>query len=334
MNLLLTRMETGVYSARKWVKVDISGGINISDHSRHVSVFLDEVTTWLVAGKAKTFVDGTVGYGGHSERLLERAGDGAVLIGIDRDEEALAYSRIRLARFGSRAILLKGDFVDMKQLLRNVDVAAIDGALLDLGVSSPQLDDSNRGFSFQEDGPLDMRMDQSTGTTAGELVNSLPETELADLIFQYGEERFSRRIARAIVRARERKSLATTQELTAVIKESVPAAYRHGRIHCATRTFQALRIAVNRELEVLEPAIRDAVDMLRPGGRIAVISFHSLEDRIVKHTFRALAERPHPQVAVLTKKPQVPSDAECQANPRARSAKLRVAERLSKEFAQ
>ena len=334
MNLLLTRMETGVYSAPKWVKVDTSGGVNISDHSRHVSVFLDEVTTWLVAGKAKTFVDGTVGYGGHSERLLERAGDGAVLIGIDRDEEALAYSRIRLARFGSRAILLKGDFVDMKQLLRNVDVAAIDGALLDLGVSSPQLDDSNRGFSFQEDGPLDMRMDQSTGTTAGELVNSLPETELADLIFQYGEERFSRRIARAIVRARERKSLATTQELTAVIKESVPAAYRHGRIHCATRTFQALRIAVNRELDVLEPAIRDAVDMLRPGGRIAVISFHSLEDRIVKHTFRALAERPHPQVAVLTKKPQVPSDAECQANPRARSAKLRVAERLSKEFAQ
>jgi len=334
MNLLLTRMETGVYSAPKWVKVDTSGGVNISDHSRHVSVFLDEVTTWLVAGKAKTFVDGTVGYGGHGERLLERAGDGAVLIGIDRDEEALAYSRIRLARFGSRAILLKGDFVDMKQLLRNVDVAAIDGALLDLGVSSPQLDDSNRGFSFQEDGPLDMRMDQSTGTTAGELVNSLPETELADLIFQYGEERFSRRIARAIVRARERKSLATTQELTAVIKESVPAAYRHGRIHCATRTFQALRIAVNRELDVLEPAIRDAVDMLRPGGRIAVISFHSLEDRIVKHTFRALAERPHPQVAVLTKKPQVPSDAECQANPRARSAKLRVAERLSKEFAQ
>ena len=334
MNLLLTSMETGVYSAHKWVKVDTSGGVNISDHSRHVSVFLDEVTTWLVAGKAKTFVDGTVGYGGHGERLLEKAGDGAVLVGIDRDEEALAYSRIRLARFDNRAILLKGDFVDMKQLLRNVDVAAIDGALLDLGVSSPQLDDSNRGFSFQEDGPLDMRMDQSTGTTAGELVNSLPETELADLIFQYGEERFSRRIARAIVRARERKSLATTQELTTVIKESVPAAYRHGRIHCATRTFQALRIAVNRELEVLEPAIRDAVDMLRPGGRIAVISFHSLEDRIVKHTFRALAERPHPQVAVLTKKPQVPSDAECQANPRARSAKLRVAERLSKEFAQ
>ena len=274
-----------------------------------------------------------MGYGGHGERLLERAGGGSVLVGIDRDEEALTYSRARLARFGGRAILLKGDFVDVKQLLRNVEIQAIDGALLDLGVSSPQLDDSNRGFSFQEDGPLDMRMDQSTGATAGELVNMLPESELADLIFQYGEERFSRRIARAIIRARERKSLATTQELTTVIKESVPAAYRHGRIHCATRTFQALRIAVNRELDVLEPAIRDAVDMLRPGGRIAVISFHSLEDRIVKHTFRALAERPYPQVAVLTKKPQVPSDAECRANPRARSAKLRVAERLSKEYA-
>jgi len=275
-----------------------------------------------------------VGYGGHGERLLERAGDGSVLIGIDRDEEALAYSRARLARFGSRAILLKGDFVEVKQLLRNVDIPAVDGVLLDLGVSSPQLDNSNRGFSFQEDGPLDMRMDQSTGTTAGELVNSLPESELADLIFQYGEERFSRRIARAIVRARERKALASTQELTTVIKESVPAAYRHGRIHCATRTFQALRIAVNRELDVLEPAIRDAVDMLRPGGRIAVVSFHSLEDRIVKHTFRALAERPYQKVVVLTKKPQVPSDAECQANPRARSAKLRVAERLSKESVQ
>jgi len=314
--------------------VDISGEREISARSRHASVFLDEITAWLVTDRSKTFVDGTVGYGGHGERLLEKAGDDAVLVGIDRDEEALTYCRARLARFGSRAILLKGNFVDVKQLLRNVDVPAIDGALFDLGVSSPQLDDANRGFSFQEDGPLDMRMDQSTGMTAGQLVNTLPESELADLIFQYGEERFSRRIARAIVRAREQKALASTQDLTAVIKDSVPAAYRHGRIHCATRTFQALRIAVNRELDVLEPAIRDVVDMLRPGGRIAIISFHSLEDRIVKHTFRALSERPHPQVAVLTKKPKVPSEAECQANPRARSAKLRVAERLSKEYVQ
>lgn len=333
MNLLLTRSSTGVYSARKWVKVDISGDENLLNKSKHIPVFLDEITAWIVAGKAKSFVDCTVGYGGHSERLLERAGEDAVLVGIDRDEEALSSSRVRLSRFGSRAILLKGDFVDVTQLLRAVDISAVDGALFDLGVSSPQLDDRNRGFSFQEDGLLDMRMDQSTGTTAGQLVNTLPESELADLIFQYGEERFSRRIARAIVRARERNTLTSTQDLTTVIKESVPAAYRHGRIHCATRTFQALRIAVNRELDVLEPAIRDAVEMLRPGGRLAIISFHSLEDRIVKHTFRALAERPHPKVVVLTKKPQVPSEGECQANPRARSAKLRVVERLSKEEA-
>ncbi|ULA64019.1 MAG: S-adenosyl-dependent methyltransferase activity on membrane-located substrate [Nitrospira sp.] len=275
-----------------------------------------------------------MGYGGHSKKLLETAGNKAVLVGIDRDEEALTYSKVRLAEFGARAILIRGDFVDVKRLLRTVDVSAVDGALFDLGVSSPQLDDPSRGFSFQKDGPLDMRMDQSMGATAGQLVNALPESELADLIFQYGEERFSRRIARAIVRARERQALASTQDLTAVIKDSVPAAYRRGRIHCATRTFQALRIAVNRELDVLEPAIRDAVDMLRPGGRLAVISFHSLEDRIVKHTFRDLAERPHPLVAVLTKKPQVPSEAECQANPRARSAKLRVVERLAKESMQ
>ncbi|MCC6139535.1 MAG: 16S rRNA (cytosine(1402)-N(4))-methyltransferase RsmH [Nitrospira sp.] len=334
MNLLLTRSPAGVYSAFKWVKVDISGEKNASGDARHNPVFLDEVTAWLVTDRAEIFVDGTVGYGGHSNKFLEMAENKAILVGIDRDEEALAYSKVRLSGFGVRAILVKGDFADVKQLLRKVGVSTIDGALFDLGVSSPQLDDPSRGFSFQEDGPLDMRMDQSTGTTAGQLVNALPESELADLIFLYGEERFSRRIARAIVRARERQALASTQDLTAVIKDSVPVAYRRGRIHCATRTFQALRIAVNRELDVIEPAIRDVVDMLRPGGRLAVISFHSLEDRIVKHTFRALAERPHPQVAVLTKRPQVPSEAECQKNPRARSAKLRVVERLPKESIQ
>jgi len=177
-------------------------------------------------------------------------------------------------------------------------------------------------------------MDRASVRTAAQLVNTLPEAELADMIFQYGEERFSRRIARAIIQARGQKALETTQELVAVIKGAVPAAYRHGRIHCATRTFQALRIAVNRELDVIAPAIRDAVEVLRPGGRIAVISFHSLEDRIVKHTLRALTEEPHPHVRVLTKKPQVPSETECQGNPRARSAKLRVAERLPKECVQ
>jgi 16S rRNA (cytosine1402-N4)-methyltransferase len=256
----------------------------------------------------------------------------SVLVGIDRDAQALAVTRERLARFGDRAVLMKGLYGDMKALLQTLGISMVDGVLLDLGVSSPQLDDPSRGFSFQTEGPLDMRMDQSTGQTAADLVNLIGESDLADLIFQYGEERYSRRIARAIVRARERRPLRTTQDLVAVIREAVPSSYRHGRIHCATRTFQALRIAVNREIESLEPALRHAIEVLRPGGRIGVISFHSLEDRIVKHTFRALAQAPGARLAVLTKKPLSPTEAECRSNPRARSAKLRVAERLPQEI--
>ena len=314
--------------------MDTSGGRFIEGNYRHVPVFHDEVIYWLNPEQAQVLVDGTVGYGGHAESLLRKMGGEATLVGIDRDEDALTACRSRLAIFGRRVVLLKGDFVDVKPMLQNVGIQSVDGVLFDLGVSSPQLDDPQRGFIFQTDGPLDMRMDRAGVRTAAQLVNTLPEAELADMIFQYGEERFSRRIARAIIQARGQKALETTQELVAVIKGAVPAAYRHGRIHCATRTFQALRIAVNRELDVIAPAIRDAVEVLRPGGRIAVISFHSLEDRIVKHTLRALTEEPHPHVRVLTKKPQVPSEAECQGNPRARSAKLRVAERLPKECVQ
>lgn len=255
-------------------------------------------------------------------------------MGVDRDGEALAVCRERLSRFGERVVLIKGLFVDLPLHLQRAGISGADGVLLDLGVSSRQLDDPARGFSFQSDGALDMRMDQTSGQTAADLVNSLPEAELADLIYQYGEERFSRRIARAIVQARTQRRLQTTQELVAVIKGAVPSAYRHGRIHCATRTFQALRIAVNREIETLEPALRGAVDVLRPGGRIAVISFHSLEDRIVKHTFRALSQEPGARLTLLTKKPQRPLEEECRVNPRARSAKLRVAERISRETIQ
>jgi 16S rRNA (cytosine1402-N4)-methyltransferase len=207
------------------------------------------------------------------------------------------------------------------------------GVLFDLGVSSPQLDDPARGFSFMQDGPLDMRMDQGAGETAADLVNSREEQELADIIFQYGEERYSRRIARAIVRERNRGPIQTTGVLASLVAGAVPPAYRHGRIHCATRTFQALRIAVNRELERLEPSLRDAVDVLAPRGRICVISFHSLEDRIVKHTFRSLAQGPAARLALLTKKPILSSEQECRENPRARSAKLRVAERLPERMA-
>jgi 16S rRNA (cytosine1402-N4)-methyltransferase len=196
--------------------------------------------------------------------------------------------------------------VDLKRHLATSGIGRVDGILFDLGVSSPQLEEPGRGFSFQEDGPLDMRMDQSMSGTAADLINRWPEAQLADAIFQFGEERFSRRIARAIVSARERHPLDTTKELVSVIEGAVPAKYRHGRLHCATRTFQAFRIAVNQELDCLEPALRDAVDVLAPGGRLCVISFHSLEDRIVKHTFRALSGKDDPSLMVLTKKPQVP----------------------------
>jgi 16S rRNA (cytosine1402-N4)-methyltransferase len=229
-----------------------------------------------------------------------------------------------LEQFGARLVLLKGNFVDLKQHLTERGISQVSGALFDLGVSSPQLDEPTRGFSFQSEGPLDMRMDPSSGVTAADIVNGTQEADLANMIYQFGEERYSRRIARAIVRARANRPIQTTRELVSVIESSVPGPYRRGRIHCATRTFQALRIAVNRELEHLEPALRDAVDVLAPGGRLCVISFHSLEDRIVKQTFRALSGK---QLIVLTKKPRLPTEEEMQRNPRSRSAKLRVAER-------
>jgi 16S rRNA (cytosine1402-N4)-methyltransferase len=272
-----------------------------------------------------------VGYSGHAEKILETSGPDSRLIGLDRDAAAIAASQKRLARFGDRALLLQGHFMDLKQHLTDSGIGQIDGVLFDLGVSSPQLEEPARGFSFQVDGPLDMRMDQSMSGTAADLVNRWPEAQLADAIFQFGEERFSRRIARAIVRARERHPLATTKELVSVIEGAVPANYRHGRLHCATRTFQAIRIAVNQELDSLDPALRDAADVLSPGGRLCVISFHSLEDRIVKHTLRALSGKDDPALVVLTKKPQIPSREESDRNPRSRSAKLRAAQRVSKE---
>jgi 16S rRNA (cytosine1402-N4)-methyltransferase len=299
--------------------------------SRHIPVMAEEVLLLLVQGTNRTYLDCTVGYSGHAEKILEASGSHSRLIGFDRDEVAIAASREKLARFGGRVLLFHGHFVDLKQHLTVSGISQVDGILFDLGVSSPQLEEPARGFSFQGDGPLDMRMDQSMSGTAAELVNRWPEAQLADTIFQFGEERFSRRIARAIVCARQRHPITTTKELVSVIEGAVPTNYRHGRLHCATRTFQALRIAVNQELDCLEPALRDAVDVLSPGGRLCVISFHSLEDRIVKHTLRALSSTDYPKVVVLTKKPQVPSREESGRNPRSRSAKLRAAQRVFKE---
>ncbi len=299
--------------------------------SRHIPVMPEEVLLWLIRDDSRTYLDCTVGYGGHAEKILEASDSNSRLIGFDRDEGAIAASREKLARFGGRVLLFHGHFVNLKQHITFSGISQVDGILFDLGVSSPQLDEPARGFSFQWDGPLDMRMDRSMRRTAADMVNRWPETQLADTIFQFGEERFSRRIARAIVRARQRHPLATTKELVSVIEGAVPANYRHGRLHCATRTFQALRIAVNQELDCLEPALRDAVDVLSPGGRLCVISFHSLEDRIVKHTLRMLSSTDDPALMILTKKPQVPSREEAGRNPRSRSAKLRAAQRVFKE---
>ena len=308
-------------------------GEHIADESGHVSVLGKEVCIFLISQRPMTYMDCTVGYGGHAELLLKSCAPGSRVIGLDRDSKAIDFCQQRLIRFGERVVLLKGNHRDLRRHLAEVGVSAVGGVLFDFGFSSPQLDDPARGFSFQQEGPLDMRMDQTTGMTAAELVNSSPEGELADVIFEYGEERYSRRIARAIVRERERRPIETTGNLASIIAGAVPSSYRHGRIHCATRTFQAIRIAVNRELESLEPSLRDAVDVLIPGGRICAISFHSLEDRIVKHTFRSLAQGFEASLSLLTRKPVLPTEEECRVNPRARSAKLRVAERLPERMA-
>ena len=284
-------------------------------------------------GSPKTILDCTVGYGGHAEIVLDSSDSVMRLIGLDQDVQAITFSQKRLERFGERVVVRKGNYRDLKSHLGELGVPNVGGILFDLGVSSPQLDDPARGFSFAHEGPLDMRMDQAADVMAGDFVNGCAEQELADIIYQYGEERYSRRIARAIIRERQRSPIETTGALASIIAGAVPSAYRHGRIHCATRTFQALRIAVNHELERLAPSIRDAVEVLAPKGRICVISFHSLEDRIVKHTFRSLAQGPAARLAVLTKKPILPSEQECRENPRARSAKLRVAERLPERMA-
>lgn len=295
----------------------------------HVSVMAEEICEWMNPRPGGVYVDCTVGAGGTTRRIIEKAGNNAFVIALDRDREAIALSRKNLEVYKSSVKLFHGNFSHIGEIIQKAGFKQVDGVVFDLGVSSWQLDQSERGFSFSQDGPLDMRMDTTQTLTAEELVNHLPEKELADLIFRYGEERFSRRIARGVVQARMVNPIRTTRTLVRIIEESVPRMYRKGRLHPATRTFQALRIAVNQELDILEGALRTAVDFLKGGGRLCVISFHSLEDRIVKHTFRAMAEKGHAMVTILTKKPLRPGEEEVQHNPRARSAKLRVAERLN-----
>jgi 16S rRNA (cytosine1402-N4)-methyltransferase len=295
----------------------------------HVPVLTHETLQFLRPERGGLFVDCTVGLGGHSKALLE-AGATRV-IGFDRDLDALTTARLTLAPWGDRVELVHADYRSLDEVLDRRGVGPIDGALADLGVSSLQLDSPGRGFSFQRDEPLDMRMDATTGETAADLVAQSSERDLADAIYAYGEERFSRRIARAIVEERMEAPIVTTGRLAVIVRRAVP---RRGyvRIDPATRTFQALRIWVNRELEGLDRFIEAVSRRLRSGARLVVISFHSLEDRIAKHTLRRLAQAADdaaPSMNVLTKRPVMAGDDELQRNPRARSAKLRAAERVA-----
>lgn len=295
------------------------------EQPQHLPVMVEEVLQLLQPQRGGTYVDCTLGLGGHTRALLEGGAD--LVVGIDRDPRALELAAQALASFGPRVRFVHADYRDLDAVLAREQIARVDGTLADLGVSSMQLDAPGRGFSFRRDEPLDMRMDQSQGDTCAERLATVGEAELADVIYQFGEERKSRRVARAIVAARAEHPITTTGQLAAIVRRGV-AAPGWQRIDPATRTFQALRIWVNTELDRLDTFVRQAATRLAAGGRLAVISFHSLEDRIVKHTLRAL-DRTDGLVRVLTGRPLVASDAEVALNPRARSAKLRAAERLA-----
>lgn len=315
-----------------------SGGLPASEI--HRPVLRDEVVDFLSGVSGATIVDGTIGLGGHAEALLE-ANDDTRVVGIDRDETALELSERRLARFGERVRLAHGDFRDVSAHLERFGMKKVGGFLLDLGVSSLQLNDPERGFSFRKDGPLDMRMDRSSGRPAAAWLGSATEAEISEALHRFGEERYSRRIARAILRARARRSIDTTGELRRIVHGAVPHKYFAGSIDPATRTFQAIRIAVNSELEGLEHGLEAGFSVLSSGGILVVISFHSLEDRIVKTFFREKATdcvcppdfpecvcNKTVEAEILTRKPIVPGPGEIAANPRARSAKLRAARRV------
>ncbi len=307
----------------------------------HIPILRDTVTELLDPARGGIFVDGTLGGGGHAEAVLSLLPEGSKLYGIDRDSAAIEAARARLAPFGETFTALRGNFFDMKQLLSAKGVFGVDGILLDLGVSSHQLDTPERGFSYHEEAPLDMRMDPSAPLSAYDVVNGYPLEELQRIIRDYGEERYAGRVASAIVREREKEPINSTTGLAEIVKLALPAPARREPQHPARRTFQALRIEVNGELEGLKEAMENAHDLLNPGGILAVITFHSLEDRIVKQTFRTF-ENPctcdprapmcicgkTPTAKVLTKKPIVADETELQENSRAHSAKLRAIKKL------
>ena len=307
----------------------------------HYSVLLNECIEGLAIRPDGIYIDGTAGGAGHSSVIASHLGKGGKLLALDQDATAVAVATERLSRFGERAEVVHSNFCDLAKVCEERGIEHIDGLLLDLGVSSYQLDTAERGFSYRADAPLDMRMDAAKSLTAKQIVNEYSEEALRRILFEYGEERFSSRIVSNIIRARQTGPIETTGELVEIIKRSVPARHGDGGHHPAMRTFQALRIEVNAELDVIAPAIKSAVSLLNKGGRIAIITFHSLEDRIVKQTFASLTGGctcpknfpvcvcgNKPKVKILTKKPILPSTEELAVNSRSHSAKLRIAEKL------
>jgi len=292
----------------------------------HKPVMLEEAIDYLNLAEGKVIVDATVGTGGHSIEIASRIGAKGKLIALDRDQESLRVAEERLQSQGKSCEFVHANFSDLDVILKGLKINKVDGILFDLGISSYQLKSPERGFSFQSEGPLDMRMDQSSYISAYDLVNNLNQDELSELLRNFGQERWHNRIARFLVQEREQHPISTTQELSNIIVKAVPYRYRHQRIHPATRTFQAVRIAVNRELEILDPALDKAISLLNKGGRICVIAFHSLEDRIVKLNFKKSAAAG--LINIITKKPLVPEYAEVKVNPLSRSAKFRVAEKI------
>ncbi len=314
---------------------------NQTENKHHLPVMVKEVLDALGCNNSnddpdsqKIYLDCTLGMGGHTEAILNASAPTGIAIGIDRDQEAIKIAKKRLKHLENRFIVRKGTFQELQDIVRHLGYEKVDGILFDFGVSSYQLDTADRGFSFQKPGPLDMRMDTESGETAADLINRLSEKELALLIRTFGEERWADRIALGIIHFRtEKGSITRTEELENIVWKATPARFRHGRIHPATRTFQALRMVVNREMEQIEAGLSSAVQLLKQGGRLVVISFHSLEDRLVKQTFRALSkkDRKHqdPHYINLYKKPLRASIEENTINRRARSAKLRALQRAA-----
>lgn len=314
---------------------------------QHITVLREEAVTGLNIKPDGIYVDCTLGGAGHSQLIASKLSSNGLLIGLDQDEAALDHAKEKLTTYKDRVILVKSNFRSLRDTLQRLelnwqtDTPQVNGILFDIGVSSPQLDQADRGFSYQHDAPLDMRMDQSATLTAHDIVNTWPEADISRIIFQYGEEKFARQIAKHIVKSREVQPLDTTLQLAEIVKHAIPAATRRTGPHPARRTFQAIRIAVNDELGAFEEALHQSLDCLTSGGRLAVITFHSLEDRICKHFFAKYVEHctcpsdfpicvcgNKAKIKMITRKPITPSTAELEANPRARSAKLRIIEKI------